>query len=520
MRGFTDRIQSLPAWPLIAILLIVFAVQAVMSMRLLSASSDEVTHLASGYTYLKTGRLRLNPEHPPLMKMLAAAPLLILQPRLDLNDPAWKKNPPDQWQFGRNFLYSNDADRLLLWGRLPVIALGLLLGIHVYLWARDLFGRGAGILATFLYAFCPNIIAHSRFVTMDLALSCFFTVALFYLWRLVKNGGTANMIASGLALGFALSAKFSAVILIPAFLLLVILAAFWPERRSVPVKEAAIILAIAGLLVWAIYLFPLDPLFYWKGIQEVNKNHNPDYPAYLLGDFQKGGWWYYFMVAFFFKTPLPTLLLLAIAALRFRSLSADRLDELFLIVPAVSLIAFTSALADNIGLRYILPAFPLLFIFVSRAANLLWDTPRLRLATAALGAWYVTSALWIYPDHLAYFNLLAGGPANGHKVLDDSNIDWGQDLKRVAAYLRDQGIDRVKLIYPWPALPEYYHIKTDPVTTRDWYVKPSPGIYVVSTHVLIRGELSAKTTGAYSNWLTLYKPIGRVGYSFYIFKFE
>ena len=90
-----------------------FVVQTVTSMRLLSASSDETTHLPAGYTYVRTGDFRLNPQHPPLAKLLAAAPLLALEPKLELDSKAWTSTPPDEWNFGRHFLYSNDADRLL-----------------------------------------------------------------------------------------------------------------------------------------------------------------------------------------------------------------------------------------------------------------------------------------------------------------------------------------------------------------------------------------------------------------------
>jgi hypothetical protein len=114
-------------------------------MRWLSACDDETSHLPSGYTYLITGQLRLNPQHPPLVKLLAALPLYFLHPRLDLDDPAWTSEPPREWRFGMNFLSENDADTLLFWGRLPTVLLALLLGFYVFRWARELFGTAAGL---------------------------------------------------------------------------------------------------------------------------------------------------------------------------------------------------------------------------------------------------------------------------------------------------------------------------------------------------------------------------------------
>ena len=133
--------HRLPRWLPVAFLLTAMLLQAVSSMRLLSATYDETTHLPSGYTYLRTGEFRLNPQHPPLIKLLSALPLLPLRPEMNLDDPAWSGQPNDEWSFGYRFLYGNDADRLLFWGRLPNVLLSLLLAFYVFRWARELFGN-------------------------------------------------------------------------------------------------------------------------------------------------------------------------------------------------------------------------------------------------------------------------------------------------------------------------------------------------------------------------------------------
>ena len=109
---------------LLGAILLVFAVQNLGAMRATTATSDETSHLPAGYTYVATGDYRLNPQHPPLVKILAGLPLLALEPRLNLADPGWNASPPEEWGFGFRFLYANDADRLLFWGRLPVVAGG------------------------------------------------------------------------------------------------------------------------------------------------------------------------------------------------------------------------------------------------------------------------------------------------------------------------------------------------------------------------------------------------------------
>jgi hypothetical protein len=241
-----------------------------------------------------------------------------------------------------------------------------------------------------------------------------------------------------------------------------------------------------------------------------------------MGEFKTGGWWYYFLLAFMFKTPLPTLILILPALLLMRRYRAPGfLDELFLMLPVLLYTAATSAMADNLGIRYLLPVYPLVFIFLSRLAGLLPRFKPARIGAAVLALWYLAGAIAIYPDHLAYFNELVGGPGRGHLYLDDSNIDWGQDLKRLAGYLEERGIDSVKLRYGRNDAPGYYGINSRSITDAEWSADPPPpGIYVFGTHLLIRGEYYAQSRGLKTDWLSRYRPVGRVGYSCYIFEFD
>lgn len=534
-------------------LLTVFLAQSILSMRLLSATIDETTHLPSGYTYLKTGQLRLNPQHPPLVKLLSGLPLLALAPHLDLRDPAWIQQPPDEWSFGYRFLYSNDADRLLFWGRLPIVFLGALLGVYTFFWARDLFGRAAGHLALFLYVLCPNLIAHSHLVTMDVPLATFFVMTLYHVWRLARGGGRWQLFASGVSLGLALASKFSAVVLLPVLAALFAISALFrteehdgvSERRArgrshseaEPISRLAegqtatrlaraavagmVIVAIALAVVWALYLFPTDPLFYFKSLRGVYADKNPAFEYYLLGEFKKEGWWYYFLLTFLFKTPVPTLVLVGLSVMVARKYPAPKWsDETFLVLPAVAFLGLTSAMAHNLGVRYLLPIYPLAFIFASRLAPLFTRGSVRRALAIVLAAWYVFGAVRIFPDHLAYFNELVGGPSRGFDYLDDSNLDWGQDLKRLKAWLDEKRIPQVYLGYSGRASPEYYGISYRDLTDQDLEVKPRPGVYAMSVMWLIRGRMVAHREGIHSDWLDRYKPIGRVGYSIYVYRFE
>ena len=523
--GLPHRLRERAARWLVPLLLAAMALQGIASMRLSSATFDEATHLASGYTYLYAGDLRLNPQHPPLVKMLCAAPLLALEPRIELGDPAWTATPPDEWAFGYRFLYGNDADRLLFWGRMPVVLLSLLLASYVHRWARDLFGREAGLVALVLCAFSPTILAHGHLVTFDVALACFSTMALFHLWRHSQGGGRLHLVGAGLGLGLALASKFSGGVLLAAFVPLIAWGASrggsGASRGGRGLLALGVVLLLAALVVQASYLFSSDPRIYWKGLRLVNADHVEGYSYYLMGEFAPGGWWYYFLAAFVFKTPVPTLVCLVLAAVFLRRFRAPSwFDEGFLVLPALLWVVATSALADNMGVRYLAPVYPLVFVFVSRLARALPGRRWAQGVAAALGLWYVGGTVAAYPDHLAYFNELVGGPSRGHLVLDDSNIDWGQDLKRLGRYLDEHDVGPIRLRYGLNSAPDYYGIDWQPVTDDELAGDPPPGVYALGTDVLIRGELMAREYGWKTDWLRRYEPAARVGFSIWLFELE
>src|SRR6266850_2381783 len=119
-------------------LVIAFWMQLFLALPKLSATSDEIVHLPAGYTYWTTRDFRLNPEHPPLAKLVAALPLLFLKPHVDMNSREWIAG--DEYLFGYRFIYSNDADRLLFWGRLAMTLFAALGAVVVFLLARILCG--------------------------------------------------------------------------------------------------------------------------------------------------------------------------------------------------------------------------------------------------------------------------------------------------------------------------------------------------------------------------------------------
>lgn len=188
----------------------------VSNALLKSPTMDEQNHIARGYAYLRTGDLRLNLDHPPLINCLSAAPLLLLPDlKLPTDSPAWES--AHTITFATQFLWhiNQNADQTLLMARLPIMVLALLLGCFVFKWAKELHGPLAGLLALGLYVFDPNILAHGRLTTTDLGVTCFFFIAVYSFWHWLCQPTWLRLTAAGFTLGLALVSKYPALILVP-----------------------------------------------------------------------------------------------------------------------------------------------------------------------------------------------------------------------------------------------------------------------------------------------------------------
>lgn len=497
-----------------------------------SPASDEITHLPSGYSYWKTRQITLNPQHPPFVKLIASFPLLFMNLKFDNRDPDLSGPFKNEWSFGKKLLISNDTDRLLFWGRLSVMLLSVLLGFYIYRWASEMFNPKAGLLSLFLYAFMPNIIAHAQFVTTDLALASFSFITFYYLWKFFKTNLNKHLICSGLFLGLALSSKFSAVLFLPAVLFLVFVYARPGQNDfnliiSRFIKIIVIMIVPAFLVVYFSYLMPSDLGFYLRGMNTVYADANSNYNFYLNGQFSPDGWWYYFLEAFLIKTPIPALIAFATALIFWKKFNINNRDKLFIFLPMVSFSVVTSLKAHDIGVRYLLPAFSFMILYTGGLAQVIkikWD----RIGSAVissiiifLGLWYIVSSMSIYPDYLAYFNEFVGGSKNGYKYLDDSNLEWKHDLRRLAEYQKKYSDTKmINSDLNTYFDPRYYGIKNIIPSTEKSILNPS-GKYAININLLIRlKELSQKLNDKNLDWLSLYQPVDRIGYSFLIYEFK
>ena len=534
----------------------------IILMRGKSATFDEVAHLPAGYSYWMTAAVKINPQHPPLIKELCALPLLFMDLKMPVDAQALKRGNPSltyQWGFGKQFLYSQDADGILFWGRVPAVLLSLGLALLIALWSRRLWGMGGALLSTALYLLDPTLTAHSQLVTTDVGLAFFATLFLFVLRGYLERPTRLRLVLAGSTLGLALGAKFSAVLLVPMVPVLLFLDARGRRARATaddPARQPraarprkgrgkgaaaakgapafpwsrailvplVVMLAIAASAVWALYFFPSDPLVYFKGLATVNRDHDPNYHPYLLGETHPGRWNSYLLIAYLVKTPIPELLLLAASIFLFcarRDLRAGMLDEAFLILPGVGFFLGYSLTADNLGVRYLIPCYPFFIIFAGRlarwtAAARLWA----RGALAALLLWMAAEYAVIWPDHLSYFNEITGVPPRGDRWLDDSNLDWGQGLLQLRDYLRSHPTPEFRLCYFGSGDPAYYGIGGRPISVQGLTSRPEPGTYILSAHCVARARaVMASTYGeGAGNWLASAAPKQVVGHVFQVYE--
>ncbi|MFH0853340.1 MAG: glycosyltransferase family 39 protein [bacterium] len=255
-----------------------------------SQTIDEGTHLASGYSYWINGQIDLNPEHPPLIKLLSSAPLLFLNLNFPSYHPSWQDG--NQWEFARQFLYHNtQSDRTLIFlGRLPIIILTALLILIVFIWARKIFGTWPALLSSLMLSLDPVILAHGRLITTDLALGLFYILTIFLFWEYLLKPNKRNFLKFALIFSLAQITKFSALILWPILILLYLI--YWwqdnhkTSNQNISLKSFlitfSILLIVSSLIIWLAYGFELKPASELADVQNFynNLNRNPGMIGY------------------------------------------------------------------------------------------------------------------------------------------------------------------------------------------------------------------------------------------------
>ena len=622
----------------LAALLACHAALALTGLRRTSVTIDEFSHLPAGLSYWQRGTFALYHHNPPLVKMLAALPVLAARPVIGY-DGSWAQAgatgyAPGHVEFGAEFMRANAGRYFELFdrGRCVIVALSVLGGLLVFLWGRDLWGAGGGLLAATLWAFDPNVLAHAGVVTTDVGAAVADLAAVYAYWRWLRAPAWRRAAAAGVVLGLALLVKFSALMLLP---LLPAIAAFrWlaagrsrpgatDPGRAAGRNGSAIprprVLAGQLLLVPALGLLVLNagygfegtgrrlgsfpflspgltvpraggedsrhpnalyrllyatrenrfartwlgrlptplPEHFVLGFDEQRFESNiglpgGGYAVYLCGEVRRTGWWYYDLVALAVKLPLGTWLLaaaaLAAAVLR-PGLRLRWEDEAAWALPAAVVLVGMSLLTGlDLGVRYLLPMFPFLFIGCGRLAGRFGDRGSAggrgeRAAILVIGAalvWNFVAAVRTWPSYISYFNEAAGGPSGGHRYLIDSNLDWGQDLLELKRWLnRHPQPEGLALGYFGTVHPGIAGIRYR-LPPRDPRVVPAgrrlpgeldglrPGTYAVSVN-FVQG-LPHRMMGAGAapvpvdqdalGYFRALRPIARAGYSIWIYRLD
>lgn len=501
---------------------------------------DEPVYVGTAVVYLEQHSLRYNPEHPPLGKLIIASGLAFADARLD---PAFAG---DQTQLGRHVLYEsgNDPGRLLLLARLPVIVLTLLFGLVVFAFACDLVGPVGAMAALAMYAFSPDLIAHGSLATLDVPMAGFLLTSVWLLWR-ARRRPAVHVPLAGLALGAALATKMSALPAVPVLLLLAGLSV-WHARTREPDPDratralglaaaaAAVVALVAVVVVWAAYL-AVDPGLRWEtppGLPAVHGLRalvdwlpfpqpyrdgmriqfgfeDQVWSGFLFGRVYLGSLWFYLPAALLVKTPLGLLVLWPAGAVVLVAVRRLRPAAPYVLVPTAVLLVSAMTGSRDLGVRYAI--FVPMFLAVAAAGVVAVRRRWVHVAAAVLVLFAAVSSLRTFPYYLPYANEAFGGPEKTHLRLHDSNVDWGQDLGRLADRLRQRYPgERIWLVYKGSGVPAYYGIDAaDPLGVPPDQVR---GLLVVSDSAVAKADdrLRALIAGG--------TPIDEVGHSITLYR--
>ena len=520
---FSSRFR--PGWLTIAaaLLFVVLFAELFFSVRQNSQTFDESAHIYAGYSYWKHGDFGINPEHPPLAKMIATLPLL--SSGLDVG-PA----PPIYFRAasavgGRRFLYTHDADSILLRSRMAMSVFTYALALLVFFCAREMFGNIAALIALLLFVFEPNILANGALVTTDVALSATLFGAVYAFCRYTRKPTLPRLLVCAIAAGLVLCVKHSGLILVPLMILLAAGSLFLPREEAAaplqPRRRAALrlcvalvtIFAIAYGMLWSVYGFRyaarpangamtpptaafletlhrpvqarligfseqhhLLPEAYLFGLTDVAVLTSEGRPTYIFGKVYPEGKWYYFPSTFFIKSTIAFLLLLALVLTAAHLWRRERARELmFLLLPPALYFVLAMSSKLNIGHRHILPIYAFLIVLTAGGAAILLRRSRVWASVVVLLlVFHVVSSGRAYPAYLAYSNEAWGGPSQTWRVLTDSNAGWDSGLKPLQQYVRAKGIRNCWLAYSGPADVSYFHLPCKPLPTMFSMIFRSP----------------------------------------------
>ena len=579
----------------VAVILLIHASLLLDCSRKNFVTVDEAGHLVAGISHWTTGTYSMYRVSPPLARMLAVVPVFLLHPDTKGIQPVLGLAERAEWRCANQFALDNAARYLdiLLVARLAGILWSCLGGWLVYRWASDLYSYRAGLLGLVLWCFDPNVLANAQMVTPDVPATVAGLAATYCFWRYLRCPSWSSALLTGLVLGIAQLTKFTLLYFYALWPLLWLLDRwiprcvgnpifpFWSQARQCLGMVAVSLLVInlgyefqdtgkpLGKYVFTsrsfggeeppdvIHSFPPVNRFQgsWlgaipvplpaeslAGIDRQKFDFEQGSYSYLRGQWKHGGWWYYYLYGLAVKMPLGVLavvlwgLMLTLIGYPCRG---RLVDESFVWLPILAVLVLVSSQTGfNHHLRYVLPLFPFAFLGASKLAYFFspqhWKTGLLILV---LVLWSIISTLAIHPHYLSYFNEAAGGPENGHDHLIDSNIDWGQDLLFLKAWLDQHpeahplGLAYYNVIDPRVVGIHFTLPPPGPINaaaaqgSSASQAGPRPGYYALDVN-FVRGStfLAADGQGQFHpiplheyEYFQHFQPIAKAGYSIFIY---
>lgn len=416
---------------------------------------DEPGHIAAGMEWLEKGVYQWEAQHPPLARIAGALGPYLMglrgqgTPHVDL---------VSQWKEGAEILYSgHNYDRALAMARLGMLPFFWVGCLAVYWWGLRYFSPAIAVVALLCFSFTPPVLAHAGLTNTDMALTAFLALAFVTGLVWVEEPTAMHAAWFGMASGLMVVSKFSCMAFFPTVAVLALAGYYVRERPAFGslmkmarqrMATLAMAIGIGAVVVWAVYRFSFGPILpgwipvpapeLFRGMIEVRSHLINGHDGYLLGEIRKTGFWDFYLVAIGVKTPLAILALAAIGLFSARKIWLPALFS-----AGIVLVGMTSSV--NIGVRHVLPVYVGLSLLAAAGAMRLFEAGSRKKWIAAVPAilllWAGASSALAHPDYLPYFNELAG--SHPEDILVDSDLDWGQDLKRLSAYLHKVGATSV-----------------------------------------------------------------------------
>ncbi len=466
---------------LLVIPLILFFLLTVGSALQESLTYDEPLHLKEGINALVHHTFAIDPLNPPLVRELAALPVVL---------------------GAQKIVHSSIPSLQMLPARLVIVVLSVALLISMFFTAKRYVGAHAALLSAILFAFEPNILAHSHYVTLDMGFTLFFFMAYMAFLRLLDGYPRMNdFLQFGIFLGLGMAAKISMSIFLGLTTVLIFFTA--SVRRVTAYYWSSLLAAgvVAFVVVWATYSFttavviaqrddvnrvsskltkfaeekhvPLLKELLWFGQNQkiplgqylaLAKNtaiytRQPK-PVFYFGRHYDRAKWYFLPVNLFLKLPLPLTVLFFVGTVAGLLHTERRQITLLFLAPIIAILGFSSVSGISPWTRYVLPIFP--FIFILAGSSILSFTHRWsRILLAIVLIWYMGGTLVQYPHFLSYANELAGKPEDRYKIFYDANIEWGEGLYDVGKFVQTHKDKAIYFSYFGTDDGAYYGVPSD-----------------------------------------------------------